>query len=161
MIELNLENKKGKIKINSSDVKNILRFRPDFEYIQDISETINQENIMVYDCQLSRDVFNMEDIDEIKEEIGQDIDESYFDVIFEDVRAYLKDATDEIEEEIQDKYLLDNVRCYFEVYNIDETFTDFKFVFLVSFKDIKIASLTNLSKLIGKRQLTGASKFYS
>ena len=154
MIELNLENKKGKIKINSSDVKNILRFRPDFEYIQDISETINQENIMVYDCQLSRDVFNMEDIDEIKEEIGNDIDESYFDVLFEDVRAYLK-------EEIQDKYLLDNVRCYFEVYNIDETFTDFKFVFLVSFKDIKIASLTNLSKLIGKRQLTGASKFYS
>ncbi len=116
---------------------------------------------MVYDCQLSRDVFNMEDIDEIKEEIGNDIDESYFDVLFEDVRAYLKDATDEIEEEIQDKYLLDNVRCYFEVYNIDETFTDFKFVFLVSFKDIKIASLTNLSKLIGKRQLTGASKFYS
>ena len=63
MIELNLENKKGKIKINSSDVKNILRLRPDFEYIQDISETINQENIMVYDCQLSRDLFNMEDID--------------------------------------------------------------------------------------------------
>ena len=69
MIELNLENKKGKIKINSSDVKNILRLRPDFEYIQDISETINQENIMVYDCQLSRDVFNMEDIDEIKEDV--------------------------------------------------------------------------------------------
>ena len=41
-----------------------------------------------------RQVFNMEDIDEIKEEIGNDIDESYFDVLFEDVRAYLKDATD-------------------------------------------------------------------
>ena len=26
---------------------------------------------------------------------------------------------------------------------------------------LNIASLTNLSKLIGKRQLTGASKFYS
>ena len=48
-----------------------------------------------------------------------------------------------------------------DVYNIDETLTDFKFVFLVSFKDIKIASLTNLSKIIGKRQLSGASKFYS
>ena len=131
MIELNLENKKGKIKINSSDVKNILRFRPDFEYIQDISETINQENIMVYDCQLSRDVFNMEDIDEIKEEIGNDIDESYFDVLFEDVRAYLKDATDEIEEEIQDKYLLDNVRCYFEVYNIDEKFIKKELVYKI------------------------------
>ena len=161
MIELNLENKKGKIKINSNDVIEILRLRPDFEFIQDISETIKQENIMVYDCQLSSEVFNLDDIDEIKEEMGQNIDDSYFDVLFEDVRAYLKDATDEIEEEIQDRYMLDNVRCYFDIYNIDETFTDFKFVFLVSFKDIKIASLTNLSKIIGKRQLTGASKFYS
>ena len=161
MIEINLENKKGKIKINSKDVKDILRVRPDFEYIQDISETIKQENIMVYDCQLSREVFNIEDINEIKEEIGKDVDDSYFDVLFEDVRAYLKDATDELEEEIQDRYLLDNVRCYFDVYNIDETFTDFKFVFLVSFKDVKIASLSNLSKLLGKRQLAGASKFYS
>ncbi|HJG96817.1 MAG TPA: hypothetical protein K8V90_06930 [Romboutsia timonensis] len=161
MIEINLENKKGKIKINSKDVKDILRLRPDFEYIQDISETIKQENIMVYDCQLSREVFNIEDINEIKEEIGKDVDDSYFDVLFEDVRAYLKDATDELEEEIQDRYLLDNVRCYFDVYNIDETFTDFKFVFLVSFKDVKIASLSNLSKLLGKRQLAGASKFYS
>lgn len=161
MIELSLKNKKGKINIKSSEVKNILKSRPDFEYVQDISATINQEKIMVYDCQLSKDIFNLDDIEEIKEEMGQNIDDSYFDVLFEDIRAYLKDATDEIEEEIQEKYILDNVRCYFDIYNIDETFTDFKFVFLISFKDIKIASLTNLSKLIGKRQLSGASKFYS
>ena len=161
MIELNLKNKKGKINIKSNDVKKILGLRPDFEYIQDISETIKQKNIMVYDCQLSREIFNMEEVDEIKQEIGQDIDDSYFEVLFEDVRAYLKDATDEVESEIQDRYLLDNVRCHFDVYNIDETFTDFKFVFLVSFNDIKIASLNNLSRLIGKRQLKGASKFYS
>ena len=161
MIELSLKNKKGKINVKSSEVKNILESRPDFEYVQDISATINQERIMVYDCQLSRDIFNLDDIEEIKEEMGQNIDDSYFDVLFEDIRAYLKDATDEIEEEIQEKYILDNVRCYFDIYNIDETFTDFKFVFLISFKDIKIASLTNLSKLIGKRQLSGASKFYS
>ena len=161
MIELSLKNKKGKINVKSSEVKNILESRPDYEYVQDISATINQERIMVYDCQLSRDIFNLDDIEEIKEEMGQNIDDSYFDVLFEDIRAYLKDATDEIEEEIQEKYILDNVRCYFDIYNIDETFTDFKFVFLISFKDIKIASLTNLSKLIGKRQLSGASKFYS
>lgn len=161
MIELTLSNKKGKINIKSSDVKDILESRPDFEYVQDISETIKQEGIMVYDCQLSKEIFNLDDIEEIKEEMGQDIDDSYFDVLFEDIRAYLKDATDEIEVEIQEKYILDNVRCYFDIYNIDETFTDFKFVFLVSFKDIKIASLTNLSKIIGKRQLSGASKFYS
>ena len=154
MIELALDNKKGKINIKSSDVKDILESRPDFEYIQDISETIKQEGIMVYDCQLSKEIFNLDDIEEIKEEMGQDIDDSYFDVLFEDIRAYLKDATDEIEVEIQEKYILDNVRCYFDIYNIDETFTDFKFVFLVSFKEIKIASLTNLSKIIGKRQLS-------
>ena len=161
MIELALDNKKGKINIKSSDVKDLLESRPDFEYVQDISETIKQDSIMVYDCQLSKEIFNLDDIEEIKEEMGQDIDDSYFDVLFEDIRAYLKDATDEIEVEIQEKYILDNVRCYFDIYNIDETFTDFKFVFLVSFKDIKIASLTNLSKIIGKRQLSGASKFYS
>ena len=161
MIELTLDNKKGKINIKSSDVKDILESRPDFEYVQDISETVKQESIMVYDCQLSKEIFNLDDIEEIKEEMGQDIDDSYFDVLFEDIRAYLKDATDEIEVEIQEKYILDNVRCYFDIYNIDETFTDFKFVFLVSFKEIKIASLTNLSKIIGKRQLSGASKFYS
>ena len=44
---------------------------------------------------------------------------------------------------------------------IDELFKDFKFVFVISFKDIKIASLTNLSTIVGKRQLVGASKFYS
>ena len=161
MIELTLDNKKGKINIKSSDVKDILESRPDFEYVQDISETIKQDSIMVYDCQLSKEIFNLDDIEEIKEAMGQDIDDSYFDVLFEDIRAYLKDATDEIEVEIQEKYILDNVRCYFDIYNIDETFTDFKFVFLVSFKEIKIASLTNLSKIIGKRQLSGASKFYS
>ena len=29
------------------------------------------------------------------------------------------------------------------------------------FKDIKIASLTNLANIVGKRQLIGASKYYS
>ena len=31
----------------------------------------------------------------------------------------------------------------------------------LSFEDIKIASLKNLAKIVSKRQLTGASKFYS
>ncbi|CEH35801.1 hypothetical protein SDC9_61149 [bioreactor metagenome] len=161
MVELSIQNKKGSIQVNSQEVKDIIGLRPDFEYIQDISNSINQENIMAFDCQLSGDIFEMAELEEVLEELGEEIDESYFNVLFEDIRAYLKDATDEIEEEIQDKYSFDNVRCFFDVYNIDETFTDFKFVFLVSFKEIKIASLTNLAKLVGKRQLVGASKFYS
>lgn len=161
MIEIKLRNKKGKLNILSKDVKAILGLRPDFEYVQDISETVSQPNIMAFDCQLSKDIFDMQDIEEALEELDEEIDESYFNVLFEDVRAYLKDATDEIEEELQDRYMLDNVRCFFNVYNIDEYFIDFKFVFIISFEDIKIASLTNLSTIVGKRQLVGASKFYS
>lgn len=161
MIKLNLKNRKGKLHVNSKEVKDILGLRSDFENVQDISNTINQENIMVYDCQLAEDIFDLQDVEEILEELGEDIDESYFSVLFEDVRAYLKDATDEIEAELQETYLMDNLRCFFDVYNIDETFTDFKFVFVISFKDIKISSLTNLAKIVSKRQLIGASKFYS
>lgn len=161
MIKLKLKNEKGNFQVKSKDIKDILGLRPDFEYVQDISNSINQKNIMVFDCQLSEEIFDLQDIEEVLEEIDQDIDESYFNVLFEDVRAYLKDATDEIEAEIQEQYAFDNVRCYFDVYNIDDDFTDFKFVFLVSFKEIKIASLINLAKIVAKRQLVGASKFYS
>lgn len=161
MIELKLTNSKGNFCVKSNEVKDILRLRSDFEYVEDISGSIKQDNIMAFDCQLSEDVFSMDDIEDLLEEMGEDLDESYFDVIFDDVRVYLKDATDEIEAELQELYLVDNIRCLFDVYNIDEEFTDFKFVFVVSFEDIKIASLTNLAKIVSNRQLVGASKFYS
>ena len=160
-MKFELKNKKGKIKINSKEVKEILGLRPDFEYVQDITDSINQKDIMVFDCKLSSEIFNLQDIEELAEEIIEKLDESYFDVFFEDVRAYIKDATDELEEELQEKYNLDNITCFFDIYSIDDSFTDFKFVFLVSFKSIKIASLKNLSNIVGKRQLIGASKFYS
>lgn len=161
MVEFELKNKKGKVKVNSNEVKEILGSRPDFEYVQDITNSINQNNIMAFDCRLSPDIFNLEDIEELGEELLEKIDESYFDVFFEDVRSYLKDATDEIEEEFQEKYKLDNITCFFDIYNIDDSFTDFKFVFIVSFESIKIASIKNLSSIVGQRQLIGASKFYS
>ncbi len=160
-MKFELKNKKGKIKINSKEVKEILGLRPDFEYVQDITDSINQKDIMAFDCKLSSEIFNLQDIEELAEEIIEKLDESYFDVFFEDVRAYIKDATDELEEELQEKYNLDNITCFFDIYSIDDSFTDFKFVFLVSFKSIKIASLKNLSNIVGQRQLIGASKFYS
>ena len=161
MIELKLKNRKGNFHVNSKEVKDILDARKDIGYLQDISNSINQDNIMVFDCELSERVFSKEEILEAIEELGESVDESFFEIIFDDVRRFLKDTTDEIEEELQDIYCMDNIKCYFEVYNINEEFTDFKFVFLVSFEDIKIASLKNLAKIVSKRQLVGASKFYS
>lgn len=161
MIELNLNNRNGSFRVTSKEVKDILGLRPDFELVQDISNSINQEDIMAFDCKLAEDVFATDDIEVLLEEMGENLDKSYFDVIFDDIRVYLKDATDEIEADLQERYLVDNIRCFFDVYNIDESFTDFKFVFVVSFKYIKIASLTNLANIVGKRQLIGASKYYS
>ena len=161
MIELKLKNRKGSFHVNSKEVKDFIAARQDIGYLQDISNSINQDNIMVFDCELSEMVFSKEEILEAIEALGETVDESFFEIMFDDIRRFLKDTTDEIEEELQDVYCMDNIKCYFEVYNINQEFSDFKFVFLVSFEDIKIASLKNLAKIVSKRQLVGASKFYS
>ena len=160
MIQLKLKNKKGKFNVNSKEVKDILEIRQDMDFVQDISNTINQKDIMVFDCKLAESIFSKELAKQLIEESAGEIDESFFELFFEDVRAFLKDTTDEIEAELQEIYLVDNIRCCSDIYSINDEFTDFKFVFVVSFKETTIAVLENLAKIISKRQLAGASKFY-
>ena len=62
MIELKLKNRKGNFHVNSKEVKDILDARQDIGYLQDISNSINQDNIMVFDCELSERVFSKEEI---------------------------------------------------------------------------------------------------
>lgn len=160
MIQLKLKNKKGQFNVNSNEVKHILSIRQDIDFVQDISNTINQKDIMVFDCKLAESIFSKELAMQLIDDSADEIDESFFDLFFEDVRAFLKDTTDEIEAELQEMYLVDNIRCCFEIYSINDEFTDFKFVFVVSFKETTIAVIENLAKIISKRQLAGASKFY-
>ena len=68
MIELKLKNRKGSFHVNSKEVKDILAERQDIGYLQDISNSINQENIMVFDCELSEKVFSRAEILEAIEE---------------------------------------------------------------------------------------------
>ena len=160
MIQLKIKNKNGQLKVGSKDVKDILANRQEMDLVQDISDSINQKNIMIFDCKLSETIFAKAIARQIIEESDGEIDESFFDLFFEDVRAFVKDVTDEIESELQEIYLLDNIRCCFDIYNVDDDFMDFKFVFLVSFEDSGIAVLENLARIVSKRQLAGASKFY-
>lgn len=160
MIQLKLKNKKGQFNINSKEVKNIIEIRQDIDLVQDISNTINQEDIMVFDCKLAESIFSKALAQQLIEESDGEINESFFELFFEDVRAFLKDTTDEIEVELQEIYSVDNIRCCSDIYRINDEFTDFKFVFVVSFRDTTIAVLNNLAKIISKRQLAGASKFY-
>lgn len=160
MIQLKLKNRKGQFNVNSKEVKDILEIRQDIDFVQDISNTINQEDIMVFDCKLSESIFSKEIAKQIIEESAGELDESFFYLFFEDVRAFLKDTTDEVEAELQEIYLVDNIRCCFDIYSINDDFTDFKFVFVISFKESTIAVLENLAQIVSKRQLAGASKFY-
>ena len=86
MIQLKLKNRKGQFNVNSKEVKDILEIRQDIDFVQDISNTINQEDIMVFDCKLSESIFSKEIAKQIIEESAGELDESFFDLFFEDVR---------------------------------------------------------------------------
>ncbi|MGL5642435.1 MAG: hypothetical protein ACRDDM_09200 [Paraclostridium sp.] len=161
MIEVKLNQNKKTLNVNSKDIKIMLSEREDFTSVQDISDNIKEDNIMAFDCQLDENIFSIDEINELLEELGEDATLDDIQILFEDVRAFVKDATDEIESDLREQYLNDNIRCFFNVYSMDETFTDFKLVFVISFKEIGIASLTSLTEILGKKQLNGASKFYS
>ena len=62
MIELKLKNRKGSFHVNSKEVKDILDARQDIGYLQDISNSINQDNIMVFDCELSEGVLPLDEL---------------------------------------------------------------------------------------------------
>ena len=99
MIQLKLKNRKGQFNVNSKEVKDILEIRQDIDFVQDISNTINQEDIMVFDCKLSESIFSKEIAKQIIEESAGELDESFFDLFFKDVRAFLKHTTGEVEVE--------------------------------------------------------------
>lgn len=161
MLEVKINNKKETISIKSKDIKEMLSYREDFISVQDISKDVKEKNIMAFDCQLDDSMFSVEEINDLLEELGEEAKVEEIQIFFEDVRAFVKDITDEIESDLREQYLNDDIRCFFDVYSIDETFTDFKLVFVISFKKISIASLTSLTNILGKKQLNGGSKFYS
>lgn len=161
MREVKLNINKNILTVKSKDIVSVLNEREDFISVQDISENIKEDSIMAFDCELDDSIFSIEEINDLLEELGEDAKLDDIQILFDDVRAFVKDATDEIESDLREKYSNDNIRCFFNVYSVDETFTDFKLVFVISFKEIGIASLTSLTEILGKKQLNGSSKFYS
>lgn len=162
MISLKLMNNKKTINVKSKDIKDLLIANDDIEKCLDISDSINEKDILVFDCQLSKELFAAKyDIESLIEALGEELDDGYFDMFYEDVRDYIKGFTDEFEEEMQEKYGYDGIRCHFNIYSINQDFDDFKFILVVSFKDIDIKRLNSIAQIFGKRRLFGKSKFYS
>ena len=160
MIEVTFVNKKGQKVLNSVEVEHDLKINADFEYVNDISSSITQKNIMVFDCKLDQRVFNFEDIEEeFYEELG--IDEEYLQVFFDDITNYVKDISEDVEQELRDEYKFDGIKAHAQVYDLDESFTDVKFVLIISFKDIPRKQIVDLTRVVAKRQLEGSSKYFN
>lgn len=156
--------------VSSEDIRVFLSKRDDFDDVRDISGFVNESNVMAFDCKLDDDILSLDDINEAIAEmensddlslLSQLLEGGNLNIGFEDLRTYIKDATDEIEADLREQYKNDDIRCFFNVYRIDENFEDFKIVFVISFKEMGIAYLTSLANSLGRKQFDGASKFYS
>ena len=92
MVSLKLMNDNGKIQVKSRDIKDLLLMSDDIEKCQDISDTIKEKDILVFDCQLTKDLFlsNKYDLDPIVSSLTEGLEEGYFDMFFEDIRDYIK-----------------------------------------------------------------------
>jgi len=161
MIKVSFMNKNnGKTVIKSMDIEQDLRESADFEYVNDISNSISQKNIMVFDCKLDETIFNIEDPnDDFFEEFGTDAE--YFQVVFDDIKLYIADMCQDIEHDLREEYRFEKIRVSAEIYDVDETITDVKFVLVISFMDAPRKQQADLTRVVAKRQLQGSSKYFN
>lgn len=103
MVEVVAQTKAGSVKINSENVEELLKMKADMDLVKDISDTISQEGLMVFDCKLDKNIFYIESLDEDIIEEYQ-LDEEYMQVIFEDIQDYLYGVMDDIEHDCQEEY---------------------------------------------------------
>ena len=107
----------------------------DIVSISDISDSLKEKDVMIFDCKLDNFIFKFEPLDEeLYEEF--EIDEEYYQVLFEDINEYLHELTDDIEQDLREVYKFEKIKLTHEIYDLNESFTDIKFVMSISFKDI-------------------------
>lgn len=159
MIEIVLNNNEKKQVVNSTFIEQELRNNKNFEYVKDISDTIKEKGVLIFDCKLGNSIFSLDEMDEeVFEEFG--IPSDYFEFLMEDIYVFIKSIVEDITHDIKEYYHFDNIKSNFEIYDLNEDFTDIKFVLSISFKKIARRELISLSKIIGKRQLQGSSKYF-
>ena len=87
MVEITFTNKTGKKSISSDNVQQLLKNMADIVSISDISDSLKEKDVMIFDCKLDNFIFKFEPLDEeLYEEF--EIDEEYYQVLFEDINEY-------------------------------------------------------------------------
>ena len=160
MVEITFTNQTGKKSISSDNVQQLLKNMADIVSISDISDSLKEKDVMIFDCKLDNFIFKFEPLDEeLYEEF--EIDEEYYQVLFEDINEYLHELTDDIEQDLREVYKFEKIKLTHEIYDLNESFTDIKFVMSISFKDISSQELADLTRITAKRQLLGSSKYFN
>lgn len=159
MVEVNVRNKGVTSVISSKVVAEVLRQMADVIFISDISEVVAEKDIMLFDCKLENLTFKLSYFDGmVYEEL--DLDEEDYPMLMEDIGDYLSDMLEDVENELKVMYDIDEIRLRHEIYDLNESFSDVKFVTAVSFYKLPKRQLEETAKRIAKRQLMGLSKFF-
>lgn len=160
MVEITFTSKSGEKNISSDNVQRLLKNMADIVQVIDISTSVKEAGVMVFDCKLDNFVFKFDEIDkELLDEF--EIDEEYLQVLFEDINGYIYDLIDDIEHDLRETYKFEKIKLGFEIYDMNENFSDIKFVMVASFKEMTRLELSDLTKIAAKRQLLGSSKYFN
>lgn len=160
MVEITFTSKVGEKHISSDNVQRLLKNMADIVHVIDISDSVKEDGVMVFDCKLDNFVFKFDEIDkDLIEEF--ELDEEYLQVLFEDINGYVFDLIDDIEHDLRETYKFEKIKLNYEIYDMNENFSDVKFVMVASFKEISRLELADLTKIAGKRQLLGSSKYFN
>lgn len=159
MIEVKVGNS-GQSVISSRTVKEHLEAMAEMVLVSDISDISKQKNVMLFDCKMDNIIFKFSYFDgTMYEEF--DIGTEYYQMLFEDLNDYISDLIQDVKEELAILYDTDDIEFYHEIYDLNETFSDIKFVVAAAFRNFSQRKLEDITKIIAKRQFCGSSRYFN
>lgn len=160
MIEVNIVNNGGKFALSSRRVKEHLEDMAEIITVSDISGVSEEKNIMLFDCKLDNLVFKFSYFDGVSYEEA-DVGEEYYQMLLDEIDTYLAGLTEEIQSELSILYHVEDVRLQHKIYDLNETFSDVKFIIAVSFHKKNSDRLQEVAGATARRQVLGQSRYFN
>lgn len=160
MVEVNITSNGVKSVISSRTIREIMENMTDIISISDISGVAKMKNMMLFDCKLDNITFKFSYFDGTTYE-EFDVGQEYYQILYEDINGYIHSLLEEMEDELKILYNVDDIKLHHEIYDLNETFSDVKFVIAVTFKKMSMVQLKDITAMMAKRQVLGSSKYFN
>lgn len=160
MIEVNIVSNTGKCTLSSHTVKEHLEDMAEIITVSDISGVCEEKNIMLFDCKLDNLVFKFSYFDGSSYE-ETDVGEEYYQILLDEIDSYIETLTEEIQSELSILYHVDDIRIKHKIYDLNETFSDVKFIIAISFHKKYTQRLAEVVSATAKRQVLGRSRYFN